>query len=116
MGGRAGRPAGLELHPARMAVELRPPVPMDKGTVVEELCDGLAAAGFGGDDAGDLAAFAALERLAGSARLGHAVRIGVSSAEGPPELLTRADVVVDGPAGLAELLADLGEAIRRAPA
>ena len=37
--GRPGRPPrpGLELHPAKMAVELRPPVPMDKGDVVEEL-------------------------------------------------------------------------------
>ena len=99
-----------------MAVELRPPVPVDKGTVVEELCAGLEAAAFAGDDAGDLAAFDALDRLQRDGRLAHAVRIGVRSAEAPPELMARADVAVDGPAGLAALLAELGARIRRAPA
>ena len=113
---RAAPRAGLEFHPAKMAIELRPPVPMDKGSVVEELCAGLAAAAFAGDDSGDLTAFAALERLAADGALGHAVRIAVRSDEGPPELLAQADVTVDGPAGLAGLLADLGDAIRRAPA
>lgn len=113
---RAAAAAGLELHPARMAAELRPPVPMDKGTVVEELCDGLAAAAFAGDDSGDLAAFDSLERLQRAGRIGHAVRIGVASAEAPPELMARADVQVDGPPGLAALLVDLGDAIRGAPA
>ena len=55
----------------RMAVELRPPVPVDKGTTVAELSVGLHAAAFAGDDAGDLPAFAALRELAGS---GHARR------------------------------------------
>jgi trehalose 6-phosphate phosphatase len=113
---RAAAGGGLELHPARMAAELRPPVPMDKGTVVEELCDGLEAAAFAGDDSGDLAAFAALARLHDRGRLGHAVRIGVESEEGPAELLVQADLTVDGPHGLAGLLRDLGDAIRRAPA
>ena len=109
---QAAAATGLELHPARMAAELRPPVPMDKGTVVAELCAGLAAAAFAGDDAGDLPAFDALDRLQHSGGLGHAVRIGVSSPEGPAELEARADVRVDGPAGLAALLADLGASLR----
>ena len=37
-----------------------------RATVVEELCAGLAAAAFAGDDAGDLAAFDALDRLQAS--------------------------------------------------
>ena len=89
MDGAAGSAAaGLELHPARMAAELRPPIPMDKGTVVEELCDGLDVAAFAGDDAGDLAAFDALDRLEATGRLVGAVRIAVASPEGPPELIT----------------------------
>ena len=40
----------------------------------------------------------------------HALRIAVRSAEEPPELVARADVQVDGPAGLATLLADLAAA------
>jgi trehalose 6-phosphate phosphatase len=113
---RATAGTGLELHPARMAVEIRPPVPLDKGDVVRGLCDGYAAAAFAGDDAGDLPAFAALERLVADGRLGDAVRIGVASPEGPPELMARADVTVDGPPGLAALLRELGAEIRRAPA
>jgi trehalose 6-phosphate phosphatase len=113
---RAAERTGLELHPARMAAELRPPIPVDKGTVVEELCAGLEAAAFAGDDSGDLAAFDALDRLEASGSLAHAVRIAVGSTEGPPELIARSDAQVQGPLGLAELLAELGRAIRRAPA
>lgn len=110
----AGR-AGLGLHPAKMAVELRPPVPVDKGRVVRGLCEDMRAAVFAGDDAGDLAAFDALDALAAQHAI-HATRVGVRSAEAPPALLARADVVVDGPAGVAALLADLGDALRSAPA
>jgi hypothetical protein len=57
-------------------------------------------------------AFAALERLAAAGRLEQAVRIAVGSAEAPAELLAQADVAVDGPTGLASLLADLAAATR----
>lgn len=112
---QAAARTGLELHPAKMAAELRPPVPVDKGTIVEELSDGRVAAAYAGDDVGDLAAFDALERLQEDGRLRHAVRIAVRSAEAPPELLARSDVEVDGPAGLAKLLADLAAEITSAP-
>jgi trehalose 6-phosphate phosphatase len=94
----------------RMAVELRPPVPVDKGTAVADLARGMDAAAFAGDDAGDLPAFAALRALVGDGVLTHAVSIGVTSDESPPEVHL-ADVVVDGPAGLAALLAALADAI-----
>ncbi len=113
---RAAARTGLELHSAKMAAELRPPVPVDKGTVVEELSEGRVAAAYAGDDVGDLAAFDALERLRGDGRLRHILRIAVRSAEAPPELLARSDVEVDGPTGLAKLLADLAAEITSAPA
>jgi trehalose 6-phosphate phosphatase len=113
---RAAAAAGLELHPAKMAAEIRPPVAVDEGTVVEELCRGLTVAGFAGDDAGDLAAFDALDRLEMEGRLERAVRIAVRSPEEPPELVARSDLAVDGPAGLAGALTDLADAIRNAPA
>ena len=94
----------------RMAVELRPPVPVDKGTTVAELARGMRAAAFAGDDAGDLPAFAALRALADDGVLGHAVSIGVRSDESPPAVHA-ADVVVEGPAGLAALLDALADAI-----
>jgi len=92
----------------RMAVELRPPVPVDKGTTVAELAAGADAAAFAGDDAGDLPAFAALRARQRRGELLHAVSIGVRSDEGPPEI-EDADVVVDGPAGLAALFDALAD-------
>jgi trehalose 6-phosphate phosphatase len=94
----------------RMAVELRPPVPVDKGTTVADLARGMRSAAFAGDDVGDLPAFAALRALADEGGLAHAVSIGVTSDESPPEVHA-ADVVVEGPAGLAALLDALADAI-----
>lgn len=89
----------------RMAVELRPPVPVDKGTVTTELAAGASVVVFAGDDAGDLVAFDVLTRLAETGAA-HTVRIGVRSVEAPPGIFD-ADVLVDGPAELAQLLGDL---------
>lgn len=94
----------------RMAVELRPPVPVDKGTVVRELAVHAQLAAFAGDDAGDVAAFDALSSLVSEGALDAGVRIGVASPESPLEILD-ADVVVDGPRGLAALLEALAGAI-----
>jgi len=94
----------------RMAMEVRPPVAVDKGTVTEELVRGMRVAAFAGDDTGDLPAFAALLRCCADGRLDAGVRIGVRSPEAPPAVLD-ADLVVDGPAGLAAALDALGRAI-----
>jgi len=101
----AGR-TGLALEPGRRAVEFRPPVGIDKGSAVEGLARGCAAACFVGDDAGDLAAFAALDRLRASGTRG--VKVAVADVESPPALARQADVVVPGPVaalGLLEALA-----------
>lgn len=97
--------AGLVCRPARMSVELHPPIDSDKGTVVEELAAGAEGALFAGDDIGDIPAFDALDRLA--ARGLYTVRIGVRSDEAPEELLNRADAIVDGPDGVVEVLGQL---------
>ena len=96
---------GLALQPGRRAVELRPPVGPDKGTVVEQLASGRRAALFAGDDAGDLPAFDALDRLDGTGV--RTVRLAVADSESPGELLSRADVVVDGPRRALAVLAAL---------
>jgi len=96
------RRTNLELHPGKMSVELRPPLPADKGTVVTELCSGLRAACFVGDDSGDMAAFAALDRLGAEGMV--TCKVAAASAEIPPELRAAADLVVDGPAAVASLL------------
>jgi trehalose 6-phosphate phosphatase len=102
---------GLELQSGRMAVEFRPPVHIDKGSVVERLARGSAAACFAGDDAGDLAAFAALGRLAEQGT--RAVRVAVADDETPPELVAAADMVVRGPAEALDLLRTLAARARR---
>jgi trehalose 6-phosphate phosphatase len=96
------RRTGLVIHPGRLCFELRPPIERDKGSVVRELAAGLEAACFLGDDAGDLAAFDALDALERDGVF--ALRVGVRSTEGPAEILERSDVQVDGPAGAVELL------------
>ncbi|HVE46954.1 MAG TPA: trehalose-phosphatase [Acidimicrobiales bacterium] len=98
---------GLVLHPARMSEELRPPIPVDKGTVVAGLAAGLDAVCFLGDDRGDLPAFASLKELEASQPGFVAVTVAVRSSEAPAELLDQADVVVDGPAGSLSLLRTL---------
>jgi trehalose 6-phosphate phosphatase len=87
---------GLVLQPGRMAIELRPPVDLDKGVVVERLAQGCKAACYLGDDVGDLVAFGALDRLA--AKGVEVVRVAVVDAESPPELSESADLVLTGPA------------------
>jgi len=95
---------GLVARPAKASIELHPPIEVDKGTVVAEIArhDRLGFALFVGDDVGDLTAFDALDALAAD---GVAVaRVAVRSAASPPELVARADLVVDGPAGAVDVL------------
>lgn len=94
--------SGLVVHPGRMSWELRPPVAVDKGTTIDEMVADVGAACFLGDDVGDLPAFDALDRF--EANGGRAVRIGVLSDESPADLVSRADVLVEGPEGAVDLL------------
>lgn len=99
--------SGLEARPARMSMELHPPIEADKGTAVLAAATGLARVAFAGDDLGDLEAYDALDAL--DAEGVATVRVAVGSAEAPPELLERADVVLDGPAEVVELLRRLAD-------
>jgi trehalose 6-phosphate phosphatase len=112
---RIARRHGLTVYETRMARELRPPVPIDKGTAVESLLDGIAVACFAGDDLGDLHAFQALARAVEEGRLQHAVRIAVGSQEAPDDVVAQADLVVDGPTGLVMLLEGLATATSGTP-
>lgn len=97
--------SGLEVRSARMSIELHPPIPIDKGTALLDLAGGLEAVCYLGDDLGDLAAFDALDELAGQGV--YALRVGVRSTEHTEALLERADLVVDGPLGSLELIEHL---------
>jgi trehalose 6-phosphate phosphatase len=102
---------GLAELRTRMAIELRPPIEVDKAHPTGALVEGFDVAAFAGDDYGDLPAFAELVRAVEDGRLRTAVRIGVNSVEAPAELADAVDFVVDGPTGLVELLTRVADEI-----
>jgi trehalose 6-phosphate phosphatase len=93
---------GLVLEPGRFVLELRPPGG-DKGDAVRALvAEGArSSVTFVGDDLGDLAAFDAVDELRAAGTPGLLVCSG--SAE-VTAVADRADLVVDGPHGVAALL------------
>ncbi|WP_055546590.1 trehalose-phosphatase [Streptomyces sp. NBRC 110028] len=101
---------GLIVEPGRLVLELRPPG-MDKGVALLEYVRETSAGAvlYAGDDLGDLAAFAAVERLRKEGVPGLLVCSGSTEVT---ELAERADVVVDGPAGVVALLEALAGAMR----
>lgn len=100
---------GLTVQPARKAVELRPPVPTDKGSAVRRLGASARAAAFAGDDAGDLPAFDALDELQATGC--RTTRVVVADPETPEALVARADLVLDGPEAFLGLLDRLAGAL-----
>jgi trehalose 6-phosphate phosphatase len=100
--------AGLRTHWGRKVLEVRPPVKIDKGSgiirLLNEVGPEIDTALYVGDDTTDIDAFRALGTLVEEGRLERALRVGVQSDEGPSEILDEADFVVDGPAGVRELL------------
>jgi trehalose 6-phosphate phosphatase len=97
------RAEGFRTRWGRLVLEVLPPIDASKRTAVEHLLarTNLRRALYAGDDTTDLDAFAALDGLE------LAVRVAIVSAEAPTALSERADVVLDSPAALAELLAEL---------
>jgi trehalose 6-phosphate phosphatase len=95
---------GLRLVEGKMVVELVPLERPLKGGAVERLVGqhALEAVLYAGDDAADLDAFRALDRLA--ERGLRAVRVAVRGPETPAALVEAADLVVEGPRELVELL------------
>ncbi len=106
------RAEGFATHWGRKVLEVRPPVAMDKGRGITTLLAGrgLAVALYAGDDLTDVDAFTGLRQLVRDGELGAAVCVGVASEETPTELAEAADLMVDGPAGVRELLAVLADA------
>ena len=108
----------LTIHEGRHERELRPPLDVDKGTVVralvaehDERAEPLRAVAAFGDDIGDLPAFAALDELrAAAVRPLTAVRVAAVDTESPPAVAAAADLSVPGAAGAVALLRALAEA------
>ncbi|MGH3164341.1 MAG: trehalose-phosphatase, partial [Trebonia sp.] len=110
---------GLTMEPGRFVLEIRPPG-LDKGQALRLLVRerGARAVLFCGDDLGDLAAFAAVRDLRADGVPGCAV---ASRSPESPQVAAAADVVVDGPPGIVELLSEIARcyellrAVLRAP-
>jgi trehalose 6-phosphate phosphatase len=96
---------GLVPHWGRKVLEIRPAVATDKGTAVTTALDErpLDRALYAGDDTTDLDAFRKLRALESEGRIA-ALCVGVRSSEGPEAIVREADVVVEGPEGIVELL------------
>ena len=106
---RRAEEAGLHTHWARKVLEVRPPVKIDKGAGISSFLENsdVSTALYVGDDATDLDAFRALGKLVEEGKIDRAIRVGVSSEEGPSEIPDEADIVVDGTGGVQNLLARL---------
>ena len=102
---------GLTVELGREVIELRLPG-WDKGRVLEGLVDefDVRHVVFAGDDLGDLPAFDAVDRLRDRGYSG--VLVYSASAE-QTVLAERADVVLDGPDGVASWLGGLADALER---
>ena len=109
--GERAEAAGFKTHWGRKVLEIRPPIALDKGRGVHALLRDadLDAAVYVGDDRTDLDAFRALRECVDGGRLQHAVCVGVRSDETPAELEAGADLLVDGPRGVRQLLEALLE-------
>ncbi len=106
IGGLAER-HGLTLQQGRLVLELRPPG-ADKGVALRDhvLATGAEAVLYAGDDLGDLAAFAAAETLR---KEGVAALLVCGESTEVTGVAERADLVVDGPAGVTGLLTALAD-------
>ena len=112
------RALGLAIATGHFLVELRPPVPVSKGTAVRRLLgtggrDGAAlrTALFLGDDLTDRTGFAAVHEWAAEAGERLALAVAALTDETPPEVRDEADVVVAATPGVYEVLAGLLEAL-----
>lgn len=112
---RAAANHNLLVHQGRHERELRPPLNVDKGTVVRSLAAELTgridnAAAFG-DDIGDLPAFEALTQLTkpdGTPL--YTVRVAAVDTESPQQVADAADLTVAGATGAVALLAAIKDA------
>lgn len=101
----------LVVEPGRSVIEVRASG-MDKGDVVDKLVADLDPGGFvyAGDDLGDLQAFHAVARLRDA---GRDTLLVCSASDEQSALRSLADVIVEGPDGVMQLLRGLSAAARQ---
>jgi trehalose 6-phosphate phosphatase len=99
---------GLAVEPGRQVIEVRG-LGHDKGAALRTIAaeSGARQIVFGGDDLGDLPAFAAVEQLRADEGVGGLLLCSASAEQ--DALVARADVVLDGPDAVAQWLQDLAD-------
>lgn len=93
---------GFAVHWGRKVLELRPPIPMDKGRGIAWVLEGssIRRALYVGDDRTDVDAFRGLRAMVQDGQLDHAVCVGVRSDEMPDEVASESDFLVGGAQGV----------------
>jgi trehalose 6-phosphate phosphatase len=109
----AAERTGFRMQPGRMAVELKPPLDIDKGSTVENIVDGLKAAWYFGDDLGDLPAFAALRRKNDTDERFSGLAVGVGNDTVVDEVLRNTDVFLTSQQLVVDLLRYVRDGVRR---
>ncbi|WP_394276995.1 trehalose-phosphatase [Luteococcus sp.] len=108
---RVAQAHGLLLEPGRHVIEVRSSA-ITKGDAIQSLVDRFSpgVVVMMGDDLGDLAAFARVVELREQGIVG--IRVVAGSAE-QPDVAAQADVLCDGPSGIAAWLQDLLARVER---
>ncbi len=97
-------PARFVVAEGKMVIEIRPPLNLDKGVIIERLAEERHLRGvvFLGDDVTDIDAMKALRRLRESGL--SALTIGVAGEEAPAGLVDESDLLLPDPQAVATFL------------
>ena len=103
---------GLAIREGKRVIEIRPPLAINKGTVITELAKAYRLKGilYLGDDLTDIDAFRAIRELR---EIGEVLGLsaGVGGTETPNELAAASDILLSGPEAAARFLQVLSEAL-----
>ena len=98
---------GLAEQHGRMVVELKPPVAIDKGTILHAVTRNLRSAWYFGDDISDVKGFQALRDRQRQDPAFFGVCVAVRNPETGQDLEAQADITLPDPASVPDLL-DMG--------
>jgi trehalose 6-phosphate phosphatase len=104
------RERGLEIATGHFVIEVRPPLPLSKGTAIAELLatrPHLATAVICGDDLTDVTGFAAVRAWAAGAGRRTCYAVAALTGETPAAVKAAADIWVDATPGVYEVLTRL---------
>jgi trehalose 6-phosphate phosphatase len=108
---QAAAATGAVLQEGRMIVELKPPVKRNKGDIVLAETEGSRVGWYFGDDISDLTAFHALRQRAGEDPDFLGVTVAVRNTESGDQVAAEADIVLNTPLEVADLLRQVLDAI-----